>query len=162
MTTNCPLQHIKPRVAENREKLRRCLKGEQTPGVQGDLWLPSCGVWQEAPSQSQLVQERRAFFVGWKVEEMFLRRQRLLSLSGRNHLSRSRARCCSYQPAALHNCCRPDPCPALPWQCSWQEVWCAVRCWSCACSLVRAAWERQCPGCDSQPSCRVPAQGRCC
>lgn len=68
VATNCPLQHIKPRVGQNRGKLRWCLKGEQAPGVQDDLWFPCCGMWQEGPSQSQLVQERRAFLQGekWK------------------------------------------------------------------------------------------------
>lgn len=47
-------------------------------------------------------------------------------------------------------------------QCPRQEVWCAAWCWRGACSLVRAAWERRCPGCDSQPSCRLPAHGGGC
>lgn len=71
VANNCPLPYIKCHVAENREKLRWCLKGEQVPCIQDGLWFPCCGVWQEGLSQSQLVKERRTFLCGEKWKRCF-------------------------------------------------------------------------------------------
>lgn len=122
-------------LLKNREKLRWCLKGEQTPGVPDDLWFSCCGVRQEGPQQSQLVQERRTFSAGREVKEMILRRQGLVSVR---------------KKSSVH--------AGFALQCPRQGVWCAARCWRGACSLVRAAGERRCPGCD----CRLPAHGGGC
>lgn len=103
-------QHTKPRVAQNREKLRWCLKGEQTPAVPDDLWFSCRGVRQEGPQQSQLVQERRTFSAGREVKEMILRRQGLVSVR---------------KKSSVH--------AGFALQCPRQEVWCAAWCWRGAC-----------------------------